>query len=139
MLTAAGAAPPARAGMQNMVNENGQPLILQYAGYLGMDPIADSDLLWIAQQAMTAELPAGWTEHADPMSGDSYFHNGSTGETVPSSKATLQGDWGLGGGRAAGKRPDCLTDRFAVPGCRPTGVGAPVRRVLPKPVRAAQD
>eukprot|EP01052_Picozoa_sp_SAG31_P052296 SAG31_NODE_12846_length_909_cov_1.313653_1_plen_179_part_01 len=65
-----------------VVNENGQPLILQYAGYLGMDPVADSDLLWIAQQAMTADLPAGWTEHSDPMSGDAYFHNGKTGETV---------------------------------------------------------
>jgi hypothetical protein len=37
-----------------------------------MDVVRDADLLWIAQQAVTAELPPGWEEHADPMSGDSY-------------------------------------------------------------------
>ena len=51
---------------------SGGPILLQYANYLGMDVVADSDLLWIAQQALTAELPPGWTEHADPMSGDNY-------------------------------------------------------------------
>jgi len=50
----------------------GGPILLQYAAYLGMDVVADSDLLWIAQQALTAELPPGWSEHADPMSGDPY-------------------------------------------------------------------
>lgn len=50
----------------------GGPILLQYANYLGMDVVADSDLLWIAQQALTAELPPGWTEHADAMSGDNY-------------------------------------------------------------------
>lgn len=60
----------------------GKPIILQYAAYLGMNVAADTDLLWIAQQALTAELPQGWAEHSDPMSGDSYFHNENTGETV---------------------------------------------------------
>ena len=61
---------------------DGTPVILQYAAYLGMDAAADTDLLWIAQQALSAELPAGWTEHKDPMSGEPYFHNENTGETV---------------------------------------------------------
>ena len=69
-------APPKAAGQVET------PVILQYAAYLGMDTALDTDLLWIAQQALTAELPAGWTEHADPMSGDAYFHNANTGETV---------------------------------------------------------
>jgi hypothetical protein len=64
------------------VADSGKPVILQYAAYLGMDVAADTDLLWIAQQALVAELPPGWTEHADPMSGDAYFHNAQTGETV---------------------------------------------------------
>lgn len=53
-------------------NGSGGPILLQYANYLGMDVVADSDLLWIAQQALTAELPPGWTEHADPTTGDNY-------------------------------------------------------------------
>ena len=64
------------------MDSSGKPVILQYAAYLGMDIAADTDLLWIAQQALVAELPPGWTEHADPMSGDAYFHNAQTGETV---------------------------------------------------------
>jgi hypothetical protein len=37
--------------------------IIAYAQYLGMDPEQDEDLLWIAHLALTAPLPAGWTEH----------------------------------------------------------------------------
>ena len=70
------AAAPAASGA-------GGPILLQYANYLGMDVVADSDLLWIAQQALTAELPPGWTEHADPMSGDNYCT--TPGSICPSS------------------------------------------------------
>ena len=69
-------------GIGGGLDAAGKPVILQYAAYLGMDIAADTDLLWIAQQALVAELPPGWTEHADPMSGDAYFHNAQTGETV---------------------------------------------------------
>ena len=30
-----------------------------------MDPVADRDLLWIAQEALNAPLPAEWTEHEE--------------------------------------------------------------------------
>jgi hypothetical protein len=60
----------------------GQPVILQYAQFLGMDPAEDTELLWIAQQALTAPLPPNWAEHADPSSGDSYYYNSESGETV---------------------------------------------------------
>ena len=33
--------------------------------YLGMDPVADRDLLWIAQAALNAQLPSEWTEHEE--------------------------------------------------------------------------
>jgi hypothetical protein len=33
--------------------------------YLGMDPDADSDLLYIAEWALTAPVPDGWTVHLD--------------------------------------------------------------------------
>ena len=72
----------AAGGFAGPADASGKPVILQYAAYLGMDVAADTDLLWIAQQALVAELPPGWTEHADPMSGDAYFHNAQTGETV---------------------------------------------------------
>ena len=72
-----------------------EPRMLQYAVWLGMDIVRDADLLWcarlrqprtrssdadsractarrIAQLAVTAELPVGWAEHTDPMTGDSY-------------------------------------------------------------------
>lgn len=68
--TNAAGVPAAAAPSQPVAS--GGPILLQYASYLGMDAVADSDLLWIAQQALTAELPPGWTEHADAGSGDSY-------------------------------------------------------------------
>jgi hypothetical protein len=40
-----------------------QEEIVEYAVYLGMDPAADVDLLYIAEWALTAPLPDGWTEH----------------------------------------------------------------------------
>ena len=71
---------PAATGLA-VDTESKRHVLLEYALYLGMDIVKDADLLWIAQQAVTAELPAGWQEHTDPMSGDSYFHNSVTGET----------------------------------------------------------
>eukprot|EP01051_Picozoa_sp_SAG22_P002101 SAG22_NODE_90_length_21067_cov_8.490843_5_plen_1250_part_00 len=48
--------------------------IIEYAKYLGMNPIYDADLLWIAAEGLTAPLPAGWTEHED-AEGNLYFYN----------------------------------------------------------------
>lgn len=73
---------PQAVASQPVEYDKKQPVILQYATYLGMDPMEDTELLWIAQQALTAPLPPSWTEHADPMSGDSYYHNDETGDTV---------------------------------------------------------
>ncbi len=39
--------------------------IKEYAKYLGMDVEADADLLYIAEWALTAPCPDGWTVHLD--------------------------------------------------------------------------
>ncbi len=36
---------------------------------LGLDPDADADLLWIAEEALRAPLPLGWVELEDPKTG----------------------------------------------------------------------
>mmetsp|Transcript_24662 Transcript_24662/g.56938 ORF Transcript_24662/g.56938 Transcript_24662/m.56938 type:complete len:516 (-) Transcript_24662:101-1648(-) len=41
------------------------PELIAYARYLGIDPVADHDLLWIAIEALEAPLPCDWTEHFD--------------------------------------------------------------------------
>ncbi|GAX76108.1 hypothetical protein CEUSTIGMA_g3551.t1 [Chlamydomonas eustigma] len=48
--------------------------IKNYARYLGMDPEADSDLLYIAERACTAPVPDGWTVQLDDE-GVEYFHS----------------------------------------------------------------
>eukprot|EP00803_Ostreobium_quekettii_P002236 evm.model.scf_178.2 EVM.evm.TU.scf_178.2 scf_178:35138-37904(-) len=48
--------------------------IREYAEYLGMDPVEDEGLLYIAEWALTAPLPEGWTVHLD-SEGNEFFHN----------------------------------------------------------------
>ena len=55
-----------------------QEEIVEYAVYLGMDPQADADLLYIAEWALTAPLPEGWTEHLD-HDGNEFYYNSVTG------------------------------------------------------------
>jgi len=49
-----------------------KPELIAYARYLGIDPTADVDLMWIADEALNAPLPAEWTEHHD--SADRVFY-----------------------------------------------------------------
>lgn len=51
--------------------------IMEFAEYLGMDPVEDGDLLWIAEQARNAPLPAPWSEHQDEA-GNTYYYNSAT-------------------------------------------------------------
>jgi hypothetical protein len=53
----------------------------EYAKYLGMDPAADQHLLWIAEMALTAPLPVGWSEHQD-AAGNVFFFNKATGTST---------------------------------------------------------
>ena len=55
--------------------------IMEFAEYLGMDPVEDGDLLWIAEQARNAPLPAPWSEHQDEA-GNTYYYNSATDDSV---------------------------------------------------------
>ena len=55
--------------------------IEEYAQYLGMDPVGDAHLLWIAEMALTAPLPVGWSEHQD-SAGNVFFYNKATGAST---------------------------------------------------------
>lgn len=52
------------------------PELIAYARYLGIDPVADHDLLWIAVEALEAPLPSDWTEHFD--GNDRVFYYNAT-------------------------------------------------------------
>merc|ERR1712151_138845 len=52
------------------------PELIAYARYLGIDPVVDHDLLWIAVEALEAPLPSEWTEHFD--SNDRVFYYNAT-------------------------------------------------------------
>eukprot|EP00878_Enallax_costatus_P016571 GHUV01017387.1.p1 GENE.GHUV01017387.1~~GHUV01017387.1.p1 ORF type:complete len:508 (+),score=196.39 GHUV01017387.1:301-1824(+) len=51
--------------------------VAEYATYLGIDPIEDADLLYIAEWALTAPCPDGWIIHLD-KEGNEFFYNGDT-------------------------------------------------------------
>ena len=57
------------------------PEVLDFAVYLGIDPEREEDLLWIAHECLSAELPAPWSEHTSSR-GDVYFYNAETDESV---------------------------------------------------------
>ena len=45
-----------------------------------MEPTEDTDLLWIAEEALTAGEPEGWSEQMDP-NGNLYYYNDTTGQS----------------------------------------------------------
>jgi len=55
--------------------------ILEHAVYLGMDPETDKAYFWIAEKALTADLPADW-EQAISEDGAPYHFNTITNETT---------------------------------------------------------
>jgi len=50
-----------------------EPEFIAYARYLGMDPVLDSDLLWVAEEALRAPLPEDCTEHYDNLGRIFYY------------------------------------------------------------------
>jgi hypothetical protein len=51
-----------------------------FARYLGIDPVADKAFLWIAVEAMVAQLPANWAEYKT-VDGQTYYYNERLGVT----------------------------------------------------------
>ena len=45
----------------------------EYARYLGIEPGEDAEMMWIAKEALTAEVPDGWTE-CNEDGQTFYFH-----------------------------------------------------------------
>jgi hypothetical protein len=61
------------------VSEYDDEAVEGFAVYLGMDPVADADLLYIAKEAMQAPLPDGWAQFQDEEGdGGTYFYNAET-------------------------------------------------------------
>lgn len=54
--------------------------IMEHGRYLGLDPVYDLPLLWIAEESLCAALPAFWDDHTDEQ-GNVYYRNRRTGET----------------------------------------------------------
>jgi hypothetical protein len=66
--TTSAVAPAPEPGPQPSTEE-----VHDYARYIGMDPLAEPHLLWIAEEALVAPLPPGWTEHYDEQD-EPYYH-----------------------------------------------------------------
>jgi trimeric autotransporter adhesin len=54
----------------------------EHARYLGLDPEADSDLLYLAEESLRAPVPAGWAETLDEASGSVFYYNEETGASI---------------------------------------------------------
>ena len=64
--TGAGAAASRPAGATHHLHDASPPTakeIQEYAQFLGLNPATDEEFLWIAEEALCAPLPAGWSEH----------------------------------------------------------------------------
>ena len=55
--------------------------VLEAARYIGIDPIVESQFLWIAEEMLCAPLPDGFTEHTDDE-GNIYFYSAKTGQSM---------------------------------------------------------
>ena len=60
-------------------DKNYRNAIKEHCKYLGIDTIAYPDLMYIGREALFAELPAGWTMHADDED-NPFFENILTGK-----------------------------------------------------------
>lgn len=56
-------------------------LVVQHARYLEMDVVGDSDLLWIAEQSLSAPTPEGWEQYTLPDGETPYYFNVATRQT----------------------------------------------------------
>ncbi|KAL0206317.1 hypothetical protein P9112_001624 [Eukaryota sp. TZLM1-RC] len=49
--------------------------ITKYAEYLGIDPVKEKDLMWIAKEGINAPVPPGWSIFRDDNRKIYYFHH----------------------------------------------------------------
>ena len=64
--------------------EEHEASVLRHAKFLGMDPVADAGYLWLAEEALLAELPEGWVsgEGEGEYEGLLYYYNEATGSST---------------------------------------------------------
>ncbi|XP_077990079.1 uncharacterized protein LOC144444512 isoform X2 [Glandiceps talaboti] len=67
-------------------DENYQPTeeeILEYAQVIGIDPVREPHLMWVAREGINAPLPNDWKPCQDQSgSGDIYYFNFASGESM---------------------------------------------------------
>uniref|UniRef100_A0A0C3U4P7 WW domain-containing protein n=1 Tax=Guillardia theta (strain CCMP2712) TaxID=905079 RepID=A0A0C3U4P7_GUITC len=56
-------------------------MVIEYAKYLGVDPLREPQLLRIAQEGLVAPLPDGWSEHTNDH-GEVFYHHRESGSSV---------------------------------------------------------
>ncbi|KAL4144780.1 hypothetical protein PRNP1_013906 [Phytophthora ramorum] len=58
-----------------------QAAVEEHARRLGMDPVADAELLWVARESLVAPLPDGWYHVTATETGQPYYYNELSGES----------------------------------------------------------
>lgn len=53
----------------------------EHAKRLGIDPVLESEFLWIARESLVAPLPEGWYHVTATETGAPYYYNENTGES----------------------------------------------------------
>ena len=69
--------------LEEEFDENYEPdtkEIDEYAAWLGMDPVLDKELMWIAKEGLKAPLPPNWKPCKTPE-GELYYFNFATGDS----------------------------------------------------------
>ncbi|KAJ3216374.1 hypothetical protein HK099_005901 [Clydaea vesicula] len=70
--------------LEEEFDENYEPTeeeILEYAKFIGIDPIEEEELLWIARESLKAPLPENW-KPCQTEDGNIYYFNFITGESI---------------------------------------------------------
>ena len=65
------------------MDEEDSSQIEAYAKYIGLDPILDSNFIWLAKQGLYSELPKGWESSVDPNSNEIYYFKHRSGGRKP--------------------------------------------------------
>ncbi|XP_010365718.2 centrosomal protein of 164 kDa isoform X6 [Rhinopithecus roxellana] len=79
---------PLRIGDQLVLEEDydetyipSEQEILEYAREIGIDPIKEPELMWLAREGIVAPLPGEWKPCQD-ITGDIYYFNFATGQSM---------------------------------------------------------
>jgi hypothetical protein len=77
---AAAATKPARTETDGAIDDCRDAAVTDFASYLGIDPVAEAELLWIARAAIASRPPPPW-QQLETEDGRPYFVHGETRRT----------------------------------------------------------